>query len=68
MTRSTLKSKGLTERQIDVYYAICEGLSDEEIGTRLFISICCVRSHLGRIYYKLGVNSRYKLMILQLNV
>ena len=38
-----------------------EGLSNPEIGARLFISARTVKYHLGKIFTKLGISSRAQL-------
>ncbi|MFF1655401.1 helix-turn-helix transcriptional regulator [Streptomyces sp. NPDC058255] len=38
-----------------------DGLSNPEIGTRLFISTCTVQSHLRKVFTKLGISSRSQL-------
>jgi ATP/maltotriose-dependent transcriptional regulator MalT len=49
---------GLTPRQVEVLRLVAEGLSDREIGERLFISHHTVMRHLANIFNTLGVNSR----------
>jgi DNA-binding NarL/FixJ family response regulator len=48
----------LTEREHDVLAKLSEGLSYDEIGSELAISINTVRKHIRGIYTKLAVNSR----------
>lgn len=48
----------LSERQLDVLRLVAEGLSYDEIGTRLFISINTVKFHVRTIYLRLGVKNR----------
>jgi ATP/maltotriose-dependent transcriptional regulator MalT len=58
--RQSTKSNpaGLTNRQLDVLEALCDGLSDAEIATRLFISPRTANHHVSAILGKLGVQSR----------
>ena len=49
---------GLTPREVAVLKLVADGLSDAEVGERLFISPRTVNSHLTSIYNKLGVSSR----------
>jgi DNA-binding CsgD family transcriptional regulator len=49
---------GLTAREVDVLRLVAEGLTDAEVGERLFLSTRTVSSHLTSIYNKLGVSSR----------
>jgi len=48
----------LTEREIELLSLIAEGLSNQEIARRLFISLPTVKWHTSNIYGKLGVRSR----------
>lgn len=54
----------LTPREREVYQLAVEGLRKEEIGERLFISPGTARTHLQRMYRKLGVHSQAELMAL----
>jgi DNA-binding NarL/FixJ family response regulator len=40
---------------------VAEGLSNQEVATRLFLSPKTIEVHLGHIYDKLGVHSRTSL-------
>jgi DNA-binding CsgD family transcriptional regulator len=51
----------LTPQQRQIVRLAAEGLSDREIGDRLFLSPRTVSSHLYRSYPKLGVASRHQL-------
>jgi LuxR family maltose regulon positive regulatory protein len=48
----------LSERELEVLCLIAEGLSNQEIAQRLFISLHTVKWHTGNIYGKLGVKNR----------
>lgn len=48
----------LSEREINVIELLAQGKSNKEIGSALFISEGTVKSHLKRIFGKLGVISR----------
>jgi len=48
----------LGKREAEVAHLVAEGLSNKQIGARLFISEHTVDSHLRKIMFKLGVNSR----------
>jgi DNA-binding CsgD family transcriptional regulator len=54
----------LTERERKVLALVAGGLSNAEIGGKLFISEKTVRNHLTRIFDKLGVNSRARAIVL----
>ncbi len=48
----------LTERERDVLRAMAEGMSNNEIAEKLFISVGTVKFHISNIFQKLGINSR----------
>ncbi len=48
----------LSERELQILRLIAAGLSNQEIASRLVISLTTVKSHTSNIYGKLGVNSR----------
>ncbi|MDN5599450.1 MAG: response regulator transcription factor [Brachybacterium sp.] len=54
---------GITGREWEVARLVAEGLSNQEIGARLFMSVATVKTHLGRLYHKLQVTNRVQLAI-----
>ena len=53
-----IESGPLAKRELEVAHLIAEGLSNKEIGARLFISEPTVATHVRNIMNKLGCNSR----------
>jgi DNA-binding NarL/FixJ family response regulator len=53
----------LTDREREILTLIAKGLSNQEIGTVLFISEGTVKTHVGRIFAKLGVRDRAQAVI-----
>ncbi len=49
---------GLTPRERDVFELICDGRSNKEIASALFLSVVTVKVHVRNILRKLGVRSR----------
>lgn len=49
---------GLTERELEVLKGMAEGLSNAEIGEKLFLSTHTVKSHASRLFEKLDVKRR----------
>ncbi|ANN16206.1 hypothetical protein SD37_11520 [Amycolatopsis orientalis] len=48
----------LTERQLDVLELIAEGLTNREIGARLYLAEGTVKTHLKRLFARLGATGR----------
>jgi two-component system nitrate/nitrite response regulator NarL len=53
----------LSEREQQIVALLCKGLSNKMIGQRLNLSEGTIKGHLHRIYIKLGVQSRYALLV-----
>jgi DNA-binding CsgD family transcriptional regulator len=53
-----LEALGITQREHEILGLIAEGLSNREIGERLFVSENTVKTHSSRLFDKLGVNRR----------
>ena len=50
----------LTKRELEILQLVAEGLSNDEIGKKIFISTKTVKTHLTNIFDKLEVNNRFK--------
>ncbi|MEU4834231.1 AAA family ATPase [Streptosporangium sp. NPDC023615] len=58
VSRRPNATHGLTAQQLEVARLAASGLSNKEIGERLFLSSRTVSAHLYRIFPKLGITSR----------
>jgi len=56
--------KTLTRRELEIIRLVAEGLTNEEIGKKIFISEKTVKTHLTNIFDKLKVNNRFKAALL----
>lgn len=54
----------LTDREREVLALIGEGLNNEEIGRRLYVSPATARTHVGRALAKLGARDRAQLVVI----
>ena len=55
---------GLTEQQLKILTLLAEGLTNREIGTRLYLAEKTVKNHVTRILAKLGVQRRTQAALL----
>ncbi|MFJ8650119.1 response regulator [Streptomyces sp. NPDC093546] len=58
MDRMRTPAQALTKRELEVVQLVGEGLSNQQISKRLFLSQATVKSHLVHVFAKLGVDSR----------
>lgn len=59
LVRRTLRpDTSLSARELEVLALVADGLSNQQIGERLFLSQATVKSHLVHVFGKLGVDSR----------
>ena len=52
----------ISPREADIIREICNGLSNQEIADKLFITLQTVKDHTSRIYTKTNVRNRMQLM------
>ncbi|HZA84747.1 MAG TPA: response regulator transcription factor [Actinomycetes bacterium] len=50
--------EALSPRELEILQAVARGLSNKDIGRRLYVSEATVKTHLLRIFGKLGVDDR----------
>ncbi len=59
--------EGLTKRELEILPLVAEGLTNEEIGRKMFISEKTVKTHLTNIFDKLKVHNRFKAALCIMN-
>jgi ATP/maltotriose-dependent transcriptional regulator MalT len=55
-----IRELGISKREHEVLELISQGLSNQEIADKLFVSLNTVKTHSARLFEKLDVNSRTK--------
>ena len=58
MNQAKLNELAITKRELEVLQLMAEGLSNQEIANRLFLSLSTVKSHSNNLFDKLGVQRR----------
>lgn len=59
-----MQETGLTSREMEVCILIKDGITNQEISSRLFLSIHTVKNHVNSIYKKLNIHTRPQLVAL----
>lgn len=60
MTSGTFQEEDtdLTSREISILKSIADGLSNQDIADKLFLSLGTVKNYISNLYSKIGVNNR----------
>ena len=59
--RDVGRSYKLSRRELEAFILLFYGYNNREIGERLYVTEKTIKFHLGNIFKKMKVNSRYKL-------
>jgi DNA-binding CsgD family transcriptional regulator len=59
-----LRALGVTSRELDVLLLVADGLSNREIGDRLYLSPKTVKRHLSSLFHRTGLHDRRALAAL----
>lgn len=68
MRRRTADSSRLTEREHAVLLLLADGLGAAAIGERLFISESTAKTHIARVYQKLGASNRAQALVTAMRI
>ncbi len=58
LDRARLKTTGISPREYEVLELISQGLSNQEIAEKLFVSLSTVKTHSANIFIKLDASRR----------
>lgn len=68
MRRRSGEQTSLTEREHDVLLLLAEGLNAAAIGGKLYLSESTTKSHIARIYQKLGAANRAQALVTAMRI
>ncbi|CAN5615802.1 response regulator transcription factor [soil metagenome] len=68
MRRQSGESTNLTEREHDVLLLLADGLGAAAIGEKLYLSESTAKSHIARIYQKLGAANRAQALVTAMRI
>ena len=68
MRRRSGEVTALTEREHDVLLLLAEGLNAAAIGAKLYLSESTTKSHIARIYQKLGAANRTQALVTAMRI
>lgn len=58
LNQRELNKLGLSKRELEVLQLMAEGLSNQEIASRLFLSLNTIKTHSSRLFEKMDVERR----------
>jgi len=58
--KKQLSESALTRRELQILTLVTKGCSNEDVAEKLVVSANTVKTHLYRVYKKIGVNNRYQ--------
>jgi DNA-binding NarL/FixJ family response regulator len=61
--RAAADVRTLTDRERQVLCSVAKGLSNEEVAERLYLSVTTIKTHLARVFTKLGVRDRAQAVV-----
>ncbi|HVX53470.1 response regulator transcription factor [Nocardioides sp.] len=68
MRRQSSESTRLSDREHDVLLLLADGLGAQQIGERLYLSESTAKSHIARIYQKLGAANRAQALVTAMRI
>ncbi len=68
MRRQSGESTNLTDREHDVLLLLADGLGAAAIGEKLYLSESTAKSHIARIYQKLGAANRAQALVTAMRI
>ena len=58
LNEAALDETGISKRELDVFLLMAQGLSNQEIAERLFVSLNTIKTHSSNVFAKLDVERR----------
>jgi DNA-binding NarL/FixJ family response regulator len=68
MRRQSSESTKLTDREHEVLLLLADGLGATAIGEKLYMSESTAKSHIARIYQKLGAANRAQALVTAMRI
>lgn len=68
MRRQNSESTRLSDREHEVLLLLADGLGAQQIGERLYLSESTAKSHIARIYQKLGAANRAQALVTAMRI